>query len=109
MKPNKNEYKKEYSLKEQGFYHSKAWRRLRLLALQRDHYLCQMCLQKGRITKATEVHHVEPVAVCPARALDLSNLMSLCWDCHELTKPRGNERSLPPVRVIRVGNGNGET
>lgn len=47
MKPNKNEYKKEYSLKEQGVYHSKAWRRLRLLALQCDHYLCKCAYRKG--------------------------------------------------------------
>ena len=46
---------KKDTLKKRGFYQCRAWRRARLLALQRDHYLCQACLKKGRITKATEV------------------------------------------------------
>ena len=89
------------TLKERGFYQSKAWRRVRLLALQRDHYLCQECLRKKRLTKATEVHHLLPLEEHPELALELSNLESLCWDCHEATKRRRREDRLP-VRIIRM-------
>lgn len=89
-------------LKEQGFYHSPAWRRLRVLALQRDHYLCQACLRQKRITIATQVHHKIPIAEDASLALRLDNLESLCWDCHELTKPRKAPRGKPGVKIIRV-------
>lgn len=103
--PGKNESAEKNTLKKQGFYHTTAWRRIRLLALQRDNYLCQECLRKKRITKATEVHHLRPIADFPALALDLSNLESLCWDCHEQTKPRGNAPAPPSARVIKISNG----
>lgn len=109
--PRKKEDAEKNDLKKSGFYHSPAWRRLRLLALQRDHYLCQECLRKNTITRATEVHHLHPIADHPELALDLGNLESLCWDCHEATKPRGVTVSLP-VRVIKItdgGDADGET
>ena len=97
---------KQNTLKAQGFYHSRAWRRLRLLALQRDHYLCQECLRQKRFTRATEVHHLKPIVDRPDLALDLDNLESLCWDCHEKTKPRGKPTVVPHgVRVIKVMDG----
>lgn len=94
--------------KEQEFLHTTAWRRLRVIALRRDHYLCQACLRKGRITIATEVHHVLPRSTHPELALVLDNLESLCWTCHEDTKPRErkSESKIPDgVRVIRVADG----
>lgn len=89
------------SLKNRGFYQSKAWRRVRQLALHRDHYLCQECLKEKRITNATEVHHLKPLESHPELGLELANLESLCWDCHEATKPRRREDSLP-VRIIKM-------
>lgn len=98
--PEKNDPKK------QGFYHTPAWRKLRVLALQRDHYLCQECLRQKRIVKATEVHHIKPIADFPELALTLDNLESLCWDCHELTKPRRVKAVAPAgVRVIKIADG----
>lgn len=91
-------------LKKQGFYQSKAWRRLRVQALQRDHYLCQACLRGRRIKKATEVHHIKPVDEHPELALELSNLTSLCWDCHELTKHRPKQSAaIGKARIIEIG------
>ncbi|HBI1307286.1 TPA: HNH endonuclease, partial [Staphylococcus aureus] len=34
------------------FYHSKAWKKLREIALDRDNYLCQMCLREDVVTDA---------------------------------------------------------
>ena len=85
-------------------YHTGAWTRLRLQALNRDRWLCQYCLARGRFTYASEVHHLVPVEADPTLALTLSNLVSLCRTCHEATKSRGKgERTLPEgVRVIRA-------
>ena len=100
----------EETLKGQGFYHKPAWRKLRLLALQRDHYLCQACLRGGKITPATEVHHIRELEDFPELGLELSNLESLCWNCHEETKKRGKEKAVAVaasrgVRVLRISNG----
>ena len=90
------------TLKEQGFYHSPAWRKIRVMVLQRDHYLCQHCLAKGIITQATEVHHIKPLEDYPKLALSLENLISLCWNCHEQTKKK-QQRPVPKgVRVIKA-------
>ena len=100
---------RDASLKEQGFYHKPAWRRLRLLALQRDHYLCQACLRRQKITAATEVHHIKELEDFPELGLELSNLESLCWNCHEETKKRRTGKSEAcaqrGVRVLKVSNG----
>ena len=75
------------------------------MALQRDHYLCTACLKKHRFTKATEVHHIQPLEEFPDLALELDNLTSLCWSCHEETKDHGRRATEVPrgVRVIKIG------
>ena len=85
-------------------YHTGAWNRLRIQALNRDHWLCQFCLREGRLTYASEVHHLVPVEADPSLALELSNLVSLCRTCHEGTKVRkaAAERAPAGVRVIRA-------
>lgn len=91
------------SLKEQGFYHSPAWRRIRRLALQQDRYLCQDCLDNRIAAKAAEVHHIKPLEQYPDLALDLGNLRCLCRDCHEQAKKqKGRPKQLPPVRIIKA-------
>jgi 5-methylcytosine-specific restriction protein A len=63
------------------------WRRLRLKKLQAQP-LCECCNNKGKITPATEVHHVTPVeSVTGVNQMedlmfDYNNLMSLCHKCH---------------------------
>lgn len=99
---------KKESLKSQGWYHKKAWRRCRLQALERDHYLCQRCLKRGIIKTATEVHHLLPLEVEPSLGLELSNLESLCWQCHEETKHQHYENKRPGVKLIRISNGEDE-
>lgn len=92
------------TLKELGFYHKPAWRRMRKQALQRDHYLCQECLRSGKITQATEVHHIMDLEHFPSLALEISNLESLCWQCHEQTKQHKAVPSIPGVRIIQIKN-----
>lgn len=92
-------------LKEQGFYKWPVWRRVRLFALQRDNYLCQLRLSKKCTRIATEVHHIKPIAEYPELALELDNLTSSCWWCHELTKSRGSHSTPTGVRIIHIGDG----
>lgn len=97
------------SLKEQGFYHKTAWRKIREQALHRDHYLCQECLSHQKITPATEVHHIVPLESDPSLGLELSNLRSLCWSCHEGTKHKTNKKTILPsgVRVLKITDDSG--
>lgn len=64
-----------------AFYKSKAWQVVRAQALRRDSYTCCSC--GGH---AEEVHHVIELTPDninnPCIALALSNLQSLCHDCH---------------------------
>src|SRR5579862_1734998 len=58
------------------------WEKVRQQALRRDKFICRACLVEGRTTPAKDVDHIVPLAVDPARRLDLTNLQSLCRPCH---------------------------
>ncbi len=100
------------------FYHSKPWKRVRLLALNRDHGMCQDCMDRFRAGyglkphRAEMVHHIIPREERPDLALTLSNLRSLCNECHNKIHPekgRQAKRDTQPaagrkhsMRVIKV-------
>lgn len=68
---------------------SRRWREMRRRKLSAQP-LCERCLDEGRLTPATEVHHVRPVEDVPESAqlrllFDWHNLSSLCHDCHVKT------------------------
>lgn len=79
--------RKRYETSNNAFYHSKAWRTLRREALQRDNYLCQECLKKGKITPAKTVHHIKPLRTDKKDALSLDNLETVCNACHNELHP----------------------
>jgi HNH endonuclease len=62
------------------------WRALRTVALERDKYLCQECLKKGRYVTATTVDHI--IAKAHGGSDNLSNLQSLCNSCHKFKTAR---------------------
>lgn len=68
------------STTERGYGH--AWRERRAEALQRDNYLCQICLAKGYLTPATEVDHI--INKANGGTDDLENLQSICSACHKI-------------------------
>ena len=92
--------------KEEGFYHTPAWRKVRQLALHRDNYLCQWCLKNGRISRAEEVHHIEGIDESMEKRLSLDNLVSLCRECQDktkLNKGRKKKNAIKPrARVIKM-------
>lgn len=71
------------------------WRRLREQVLQRDKYLCQVCLSLDRLTEAQEVDHILPLAKGGTDKPD--NLQSICTPCHKAkTANEGGKASTHP-------------
>ena len=66
--------------------YDRQWRRVRAIQLAREP-LCQDCKRAGRVTPASEVHHVVALRDGGAR-LDLDNLASLCGPCHRRVTAR---------------------
>ena len=64
------------------------WQKLRTAQLS-DTPLCERCRSEGRLTPATQVHHVVPVesthdpVAMKNLAYDRANLMSVCEACHK--------------------------
>ena len=69
------------------FYTTTFWRNRRKAFLEDHNYLCQVCLSKGLIEAATEVHHIIPLTAeninDPRITVDETNLMALCDSCHD--------------------------
>jgi 5-methylcytosine-specific restriction protein A len=48
---------------------------------------CQKCKRRGKVSKATCVHHKKHLKDYPELALVDSNLISLCYACHNEEHP----------------------
>ena len=74
------------------FRRSSAWKRMSIAIRERDHWLCAVCLTgkylapKALTWEGLSVHHIVPVAEAPERALDETNLITLCQFHHELAE-----------------------
>ena len=60
--------------------YGRAWRQIRK-RYAAAHPLCELCLINGRYTPADLVHHKKPLS--DGGTNDETNLMSLCYSCHE--------------------------
>lgn len=74
------------------FYKSKVWIKKKTEVLEKFHNECVWCKERGKISKAEEVHHIQFVKKHPELALDefytykgktYRNLVPLCHDCHD--------------------------
>lgn len=76
------------------FYKSKEWVDKRLEALKRDKHECQRCngkfdnIEVITLRTAKEVHHILGIRDRPELCLQLSNLVSLCHECHDYVEGR---------------------
>lgn len=79
------------------FYKSKEWINLKRKVLKASHNECAWCREKGKISRAEEVHHVQFVRKHPELALSEyytykgeqhKNLIPLCHDCHDKAHER---------------------
>jgi 5-methylcytosine-specific restriction protein A len=71
------------------FYDSTAWRKCRKAYLG-AHPLCVDCERKGKLTPATEVHHVTPRKQDDELAFAWANFEGLCKSCHSRKTRREN-------------------
>lgn len=88
---NRNNRKRNKSDKEKlrvRLYNKKAWKHLREGYLM-SHPLCEKCLEDGKVTPATDVHHINSPfddglteEQRLGRLMDINNLMCLCKECH---------------------------
>ena len=89
------------------FYDKQAWRDLRRLALQRDGYRCVRCHASVRGKGTARVDHVEPVKLAPHRALDITNLRTLCATCDNRSHNEKARRL--PYRIDKIVHGHDAT
>ena len=87
LQPGDPEYEKLKRGNVRKFYKSKPWRKKRREILRRDNRECQRCKSKGKYHKAETVHHKRHLKDCPELALVDSNLISLCFNCHNIEHP----------------------
>lgn len=76
----------------QKFYQWSGWKRTSENKKCKDP-LCEMCLKKGILTPAEDVHHIISLDKVPTleNALDPNNLMSLCKSCHSIITQQENK------------------
>lgn len=87
--------------KADAFYKTWAWQKCRGTILDRDGYLCQVCLKDGEPIPADTVHHIKHLRDYPELALTESNLISVCFDCHNDLHP---EKSFGKKKETKVSN-----
>ena len=84
-------------------YNDTRWRKERDTFLK-EHPLCDDCLAKGKITPATDVHHIRSPfqhgEINYNLLLDYDNLMALCKDCHG-NLHAAQQGHISPEEVIR--------
>jgi hypothetical protein len=90
------------------FYDRKAWRVLRKQILHRDGYRCVRCSAYVGGKGDARIDHVEPLTMAPHRALDPSNLRTLCPTCDNRShsEKASNNRH---VRIDKIVFGNDES
>ena len=96
MKPKKK--KREYKEYEAPRY-TKAMRDKSKEIKQRAKYLCEVCKLEGRyVYDRLETHHIIKLIDAPELALEDTNLICLCRNCHE--KAEKNEISIEFLHKI---------
>jgi 5-methylcytosine-specific restriction protein A len=63
------------------------WRKMRLMVLRQEP-LCRECMKAGRVTPATEIHHIDG----NAKNMSRENLEPLCKACHSKKTAREQHR-----------------
>ena len=60
------------------------WEETRKAIYERDHYMCRVCLEQGRITTGKiEAHHIVPLVEDKDLAYDVDNGITLCIKHHK--------------------------
>ncbi len=102
-------YKSKERTDVERFRSSAAWQRKQKEILQRDKYLCKMCLSKGIINNQNlSVHHIIPIRENDKLKLENNNLITLCSMDHALVEDDKGYRPLllslaisPPEKMLQ--------
>lgn len=84
--------------RENIFYNSYAWHKVRAEVLKLDNYECQMCKKEGRYTRGEIIHHIHHLKDCPELALSIfdddgnRNLITVCKYHHDLEHPEHHKQ-----------------
>ena len=93
-------------MKNTNFYKNKKWKRIRIVALKRDSYLCQDNVRYGKRIEANYVHHIIPLDIClienKALAYDLKNLISLSGTAHDKLHDRVNDKLTESGKALLI-------
>ena len=87
-RPHSPRHGMDKTIRQKG-YNSKEWAHTREAVLRRDNYLCQRCMEQGRLSPATCVHHIVPLSTARteeqmmALLTDIDNCISLDEACHK--------------------------
>ena len=68
--------------------YGRAWQRTRLRYLA-NHPCCEDCEAEGRVSAATQVHHIKKQREHPGLKHAEHNLMALCKRCHDIRSAKG--------------------
>ena|ERR1039457_1123636 len=68
--------------------YDRTWQRFRRWYLDR-YPVCEDCIDEGKVSPATEPHHLKKVAEFPELRLVEDNLRALCHDHHSIRTARG--------------------
>lgn len=80
----KSEYKRKYQT---DIRYTTPMKRKSVEIKENANYLCEVCKDKGKfVTDGLETHHIEKLVDRPDLALDNSNLICLCRNCHKLSE-----------------------
>lgn len=77
------EWKGFISPERKRLYFTKEYQNFRSSVFQRDNWTCQTCGKRGCYL---EVHHIKEWCNYPEQRFDVNNGVTLCQDCHNLTK-----------------------
>lgn len=88
------------------FRRTAEWQKKRREILERDRYLCKICLAKLYVYSAVtdnrslQVHHIVPIEEDAERKLDDDNLISLCPFHHRMAE----EGEIPRAELFALAN-----
>lgn len=92
----------------QQIYQSSKWKKLREAKLM-EQPLCEICLARGIIKFAEDVHHKDSFLNYEGndrlwKAYDYSNLLSVCKECHSFLHRKGTTHSFDMDAVVNELN-----
>lgn len=76
-------YKDGSAPERQKTYASAEWKEILRTIYKRDNYRCMRCGSEKRGPRGIHAHHIKPWAGNPKLRNDMSNIITLCKECHE--------------------------